>query len=214
MLVGRKPTASDGPVVSLEIDVRKLGSFNRMAKEGGTTVASHLGQITDTATEMEITKINSVDVPDIKTHVGDADQIGISVELVEPPHGHVFFLFNVASEKELARGMIGDMADSQPPEEGFSDMERSAIEEIGNIRTAGFIDGWADVLETTIDMSTPTFTDGPGSGMIDELVGQRDDEVALVFESPVHALDADIDVTVYPFPELEELIELMHRIPV
>ena len=61
-------------------------------------------------------------------------------------------------------------------------------------------------------MSTPTFTDWTSSGMIDELVGQRDDEVALGFESHVHALDADVDVTVYPFPELEELIELVHRI--
>jgi hypothetical protein len=120
MGVGRKPTTSDGPVVSLEIDVRKLGSFNRMAKEGSNTVASHLGQMTDVETEMEITTINSVDVPDSETDVGDETRIGISAELVEPPHGHVLFLFNVASEKELARGMIGDMADSPPPEEGFS----------------------------------------------------------------------------------------------
>jgi chemotaxis protein CheC len=213
-VVGRKPTASDGPVVSLEIDVRKLGSSNRMAKEGGNTVASHLGQMTDVETEMEITKIDFVDVPDIETHVGDETWIGSSVELVEPPHRHVLFLFNAASAKELARGTIGDMADSPQPEEGFSDMERSAIEEIGNITTAGFIDGWANVLETPIDMSMPTFTDGPSSGLIDELVGQRDDEVALGFESHVHGLDADVDVTVYPFPELEELVELMHGIPV
>jgi len=200
--------------MSLMIDIRKLGLFNRMAKEGGNTVAAHLGQMTGMDTEMEITKINFIDIPDIKTHVGDSKQIGISIELVEPPHGHVLFLFNADSAKQLAGGMIGDMADSPPASEGFSDMERSAIQEIGNIMTSGFIDGWANVLETTIDMGTPTFTYGPGSGMIDDLVGDRDDDMALMFDSRVHALDSDIDVTVYTFPELGELVDLMQEIEV
>jgi chemotaxis protein CheC len=110
--------------------------------------------------------------------------------------------------------MIGDMGGADPNSEGFTDMERSAIQEIGNIMTSGFIDGWANVLETTIDISTPTFTYGPGSGMVDELVGDRDSQMSLMFDSRVHALDSDIDVTVYTFPQLEELVGLMQKIEV
>ena len=200
--------------MSLMIDIRKLGLFNRMAKEGGNTVASHLSQMTGMETEMEITKINFIDIADIKTHVGDKTQIGISIELLEPPHGHILFLFNAQSAKDLAHGMIGDMGETDPSGSGFTDMERSAIEEIGNIMTSGFIDGWANVLQTTIDMSTPTFTYGPSSGMVDKLVGDRGDDMALMFDSRVHALDSDIDVTVYTFPELEELVDLMQQIEV
>jgi chemotaxis protein CheC len=196
------------------IDIRKLGLFNRMAKEGGNTVADHLGQMTGMETEMEITKINFIDIPDIKTHVGDHRQIGISVELLEPPHGHVLFLFRAESAKQLAGGMLGDMDAGTATDGGFSDMERSAIQEIGNIMTSGFIDGWANVLQTTIDMSTPTFTYGPGSGMIDTLVGDRGDEMALMFDSRVHALNSNVDVTVYTFPELDELVGLMQDIEV
>ncbi|MEF8872297.1 MAG: chemotaxis protein CheC [Haloarculaceae archaeon] len=200
--------------MSLMIDIRKLGLFNKMAKEGGNTVASHLSQMTGMETEMEITKINFIDIPDIKTHVGDQKQIGISIEMLEPPHGHILFLFNAQSAKELAHGMMGDMAGAKPSESGFSNMERSAIQEIGNIMTSGFIDGWANVLNTTIDMSTPTFTYGPGSGMVDDLVGTRADEMALMFDSRVHALESDINVKVYTFPELEELVGLMQQIEV
>jgi chemotaxis protein CheC len=203
--------------MSLMIDIRKLGLFNRMAKQGGNTVADHLSQMTGMETEMEITKINFIDLPDIRTHVGHETQIGISIEMLEPPHGHILFLFNADSAKRLARGMMGGMADSDGDSdeaEGFTDMERSAIQEIGNIMTSGFIDGWANVLETTIDMSTPTFTYGPGSGMVDDLVGGRDTEMALMFDSRVHALESDIDVTVYTFPELEELVDLMGEIEV
>ena len=200
--------------MSLMIDIRKLGLFNKMAKEGGNTVADHLSQMTGMETEMEITKINFIDIPDIKTHVGDQKQIGISIEMQEPPYGHILFLFKADNAKELAHGMIGDMGESAPSESGFTDMERSAIEEIGNIMTSGFIDGWANVLQTTIDMSTPTFTYGPGSDMVDNLVGDRDDEMALMFDSRVHALESDINVKVYTFPELDELVGLMQEIEV
>ncbi len=196
------------------IDIRKLGLFNKMAKEGGNTVADHLSQMTGMETEMEITKINFIDIPDIRAHVGDEKQIGISIEMVEQPYGYILFLFNARDAKELAHGMMGGMAGAEASEDGFSDMERSAIQEIGNIMTSGFIDGWANVLNTTIDMSTPTFTYGPGSSMVDELVGDRDDEMALMFDSRVHALESDIDVTVYTFPELRELVELMQQIEV
>jgi chemotaxis protein CheC len=196
------------------IDIRKLGLFNKMAKEGGNTVANHLSQMTGMETEMEITKINFIDIPDIKSHVGDAAQIGISIEMVERPYGHILFLFQADDAKKLAHGMMGDMAGAETSEEGFSDMERSAIQEIGNIMTSGFIDGWANVLNTTIDMSTPTFTYGPGSSMVDNLVGDRDDEMALMFDSRVHALEEDINVTVYTFPQLVELVSLMQEIEV
>jgi len=69
------------------IDIRKLGLFNKMAKDGGNTVADHLSQMTGMETEMEITKINFIDIPDIRAHVGDDEQIGISIEMLEQPTG-------------------------------------------------------------------------------------------------------------------------------
>lgn len=204
--------------MSLRIDIRKLGVFNKMAKEGGNTVAAHLGQMTGMDTEMDVTKINFIDIPDIKAHVGTAEQIGITVEMLESPYGYVLFLFNADDAKTLAHGMLGSMGgaeeDTGATAGGFTDMERSAIREIGNIMTSGFIDGWANVLDTTIDMSTPTFTYGPGSEMVDELVGDRGDDLALVFDSQIRAPASDLGVTVYAFPELTELVELMQRLEV
>jgi len=198
----------------LMIDIRKLSIFNKMAKEGGNTVANHMSQMTGMDTEMEITKINFIDIPDIKRHVGDQEKIGIYIEMQEPPHGHVLFLFNSESAKNLAAGMIGDMGGTNPDQEGFTEMEKSAIQEIGNIMTSAFIDGWANVLETTIDMSTPNFSFGPGSGTVDEIIGDRDNEMALMFDSRVHAQDEDINVKVYTFPKLEELVGLMQKLEV
>ncbi|NEU56475.1 chemotaxis protein CheC [Halorussus sp. MSC15.2] len=202
---------SRGDTRNLQVDIRKLNLFNQMAKEGANTVADHLTQMTGMETEMEITKINFLDIEDIKTHVGHNKQVGTHIELVEPPYGYILFLFSASSAKKLAAGMLGQEADSSS---GFSDMERSAVQEIGNIMTSGFIDGWANVLNTTIDISTPKFTYGAGSKMVGNLVGTRPDEMALVFDSRVHAREADVEVKVYTFPELEELVSLMQKIEI
>lgn len=203
---------SRGDDRNLHIDIRKLNLFNQMAKEGANTVANHLNQMTGMETEMEITKINFLDIEDIKTHVGHEKQVGTHIELVEPPHGYILFLFSASSAKKLATGMLPGSAD--PSSKGFSDMERSAVQEIGNIMTSGFIDGWANVLDTTIDISTPKFTYGAGSKMVESLVASRPDEMALVFDSRVHAREADVEVKVYTFPELEELVSLMQQIEI
>jgi chemotaxis protein CheC len=197
-----------------EVDVRKLALFNEMAKAGANTVSDHLNQLSGLHTEIEVSKINFLDMADVRTHLGADEQVGIFVELTEPPYGYVLFLLEPEGSKRLAQGMVGDMGGGDPADGLFTDMERSAIQEIGNIMTSGFIDGWANVLDTTIDIGTPTFIFGPGSGMVDDLVGDREADMALMFDSRVNAPDSNVDVKVYTFPRLEELVDLMQEIEV
>lgn len=195
----------------LRVDVRKLRLFNRMAKRGGETVADHLGQMTGMETDAEVTKINFIDVDDVAAHVGDEKQIGVGIELLDPPHGHILFLIDAASAKAFAGGMMGSMG--EPADAGFSDMERSAIKEIGNVMTSAFVDGWANVLETSIEFSTPSFTFAPGSDLAARLVHARFD-MALLFDSRIAAPDANAQLSVYMFPDLRELVALMRRLDV
>ena len=196
------------------VDVRKLEVFNEMAKEGASTVSGHLNQMSGLDTEIEVSKINFLDMADVRTHLGDREQVGIYVQLQEPPYGYVLFMLEPQGSKKLARSMVGEMGAGDPAEGLFTDLERSAMQEIGNIMTSGFIDGWANVLDTTIDMSTPTFIYGPSSAIVDEMGGWPDEEIAFVIDSTIAATDADVAVTVYTFPQLADLVELIGRIDV
>jgi len=195
-----------------EVDVRKLELFNKMAKEGATTVSGHLNQMSGLNTEIEVSKINFLDMEDVKTHLGQREQVGIYVQLEEPPYGYVLFMLEPRGSKRLAQGMVGGMGGDEEADGLFTDMERSAMQEIGNIMTSGFIDGWANVLDTTIDMSTPTFIFGPSSDIIDRMGGWPDEEIAFVIDSTIVATDADVEVTVYTFPQLADLVGLIQRI--
>jgi chemotaxis protein CheC len=197
--------------MGLQVDVRKLDLFNQMAKEGSGTVADHLGQLTGLDASVHTSQINFLDINDVKTHIGDQQQVGIYVELAEAPNGYVLFMLDPADSKRLAGAMMGGMG--EPSEgAGFSDMERSAMQEIGNIMTSAFIDGWANVLDTTIDMGTPNFVFGPASGIIDKMGGWPDSDLVFVIDSQITVEDGDLGMTVYTFPDLADLVALIQNI--
>jgi len=194
--------------MGLEVDVRKLDLFNKMAKEGSGTVADHLTQLTGVDASVRTSRINFLDIGDVKTHLGSAEKIGIYVELTEPPGGYVLFVLGPDGGKRLAGQMIGSVSD----DEGISAMEQSALQEIGNIMTSGFIDGWANVLDTTIDMTTPTLVVDDTSTIIDSMGGWPDSDLVFVIDSNIVAEGADIDLTVYTFPQLQDLVDLIQDI--
>ena len=199
--------------MSLEVDVRKLELFNKVSKEGSRKVADSLSQLSGMDAEIQVAKINLLHIDDVKTHVGNEEAVGISVKLKDPPYGYVVFLLDPADSKRLVQSMLpGNMEASD--DDGFTEMGRSALQEIGNIMTSGYIDGWANVLDTTIDMGTPTFSYGPSNRIIEKMGGWPDDELAFVLDSTIQTAGTDVNLTVYTFPQLHDLVDLVRQIDV
>lgn len=191
------------------IDIRRLRDVNRLAKAGAETVAEHLTQLTGVETEMRITKINVLDLEDLGAHLGEERVVGVNVPLLEHPHGSVLILFDDDSAKTLAHTMVGGEGNEDP---GYSEMERSAIKEVGNIMTSGFIDGWANVLGRTIDISTPQLLRAEGDTIVEHSVESGGHEIALLFDSTLEAPDVNVEATIYTFPNIEEFVELINSI--
>jgi chemotaxis protein CheC len=196
--------------MSLKVDVRKLDLFNKISKEGSRQVADSLSQMTGIDARIQVSKLNFLAMEDVKTHLGDERKVGIHVQLTESPHGYVLFMLDPRDSKRLAQLMLP--GDGDDDGSGFTDMERSAIQEIGNIMTSGYIDGWANVLDTTIDMGTPEFTFGPAHKIIQKMGGWPDEDMVFVLDSEITAGGEDIDLTVYTFPQLKDLVNLVQRI--
>ncbi|MFB6112546.1 MAG: chemotaxis protein CheC [Halodesulfurarchaeum sp.] len=193
--------------MNTKIDIRRLRDVNRLAKAGAETVATNLQQLTGVRTEMEITKINVIDVEDLGAHLGREKRVGVNVPLLERPHGSVLVLFSDESAKTLAQTLLGETGSEGP---GYTELERSAIREVGNIMTSGFIDGWANVLGRTIDISTPQLLRAAGDDIVDHCVDAGGQEIAMLFDSTLTAPDADIEITIYTFPNVEEFVRLIN----
>jgi chemotaxis protein CheC len=162
--------------------------------------------------EIEMAKINFLHIDDVKKHIGNRNAVGIHIELTESPYGYVLFILDPRDSKRLAQSMIPGDPDTNSS--GFTSMEKSAIQEIGNIMTSSYIDGWANVLNTTVNMTTPTFTYGSTGKIVTKMGGLPDKEMVFVLDSEITTNDTDLDLTVYTFPQLDSLVELVRRIDV
>jgi len=194
----------------MKLDVTTLGTFYRMAREGAGLAAGRLTRMTGVETQVGITKLNFMRGREIRHDFEDgSEKVGVRVELSGGLDGHSVIVFDRKSALRIVEMLI-----AESNVDSFDEMSRSAATEVGQVMNSGFIDGWADVLETVIDVSTPSFIEGqtadPFFGDIDAT--PDDDDLALLFQSQIEAVGTEIGFSHYLFPEPESMATLLERL--
>jgi len=196
--VGEVIAADDGGD-ALPLD--KLVAFDRMTAKGAEGASDHMTTMTGLETEVDVTKLSFVPVHEAPQQLDDALRHGTVFEL-EGLGGYLVILFDDDSARSIADAMVPmDTGD------GFGDMDRSALEEVCNVMTSGFIDGWANVLGTTIDHSPPEFVSDMGSAVLDPVAARlgRTQEHAFVVDTVICTDENEVDCDVYVLPEADAL---------
>ncbi|WP_267639252.1 chemotaxis protein CheC [Haloarchaeobius amylolyticus] len=193
----------------MKLDITALGTFYDMAREGAGLAAGRLTRMTDVDTRVGITKLNFMRGSEIRTEFeDDVPKVGIRVELSGGLEGHSLIIFERDAALSIVQTLVGE-SDA----DGFDDMNRSAMTEVGQIMNAGFIDGWADVLGTVIDVSTPEFVEGTtAEPFIGDLKAAPDEgDLALLFQSQIEAVDTEIGFKHYLFPERDSMADILEQ---
>ncbi|MFB6164988.1 MAG: chemotaxis protein CheC [Haloarculaceae archaeon] len=185
------------------IPVDKLSVFNEMTKAGTRTAAENVTAMTGIETDAEVTQISFVPIEDVPKQVDDGTYVGTVVEFEGTPSGYLLILFDEQSALSVAEALMP----MDPDGEGFSAMHESAIEELGNIMTSGFIDGWANVLQTTVEHTPPKVVHDMGRAIVDPLAAQvgRHQEHAFLIESRLRTADLDLGCEIHALPNDAEL---------
>jgi len=192
----------------MRIDVNKLVKLNKMAKEGAKNVANNLSAMLGVDVEMKVTKIEFVDLKDVPEVIGDQEVIGVYLMFNGLPSGYIVVLFPTASAKKIADLLLQGIGENGGSDE-FTEMDISAIGEVGNIITSSFIDGWANLLRTEINISTPETVHDMGSAVIDPVLIQvaQEYDSAFLFNSLITARNEDIKCELFVIPDLNKLME-------
>lgn len=193
----------------MNIDIQSLGTFNRLAHEGAQRAAVSLSAMTGIETSVEVSQLGFVPIENAPAQVGDGTHVGVVFEFDGPPSGYVAILFDEASADEVADAMVpgGGENGEDGGETEFDGMRKSAIQEIGNIMTSGFVDGWANVLGTTIDTSPPQFVHDSGQAIVSPVAARlgRTQEFAFVIDSTIRTADRELGCDIYALPDNNEL---------
>jgi chemotaxis protein CheC len=185
------------------IDYNKLAGFDRMAQRGAEEVATNLTKMTDMETGIDVRRINFVSLDAIPGEVTNAELVSVAFSFDGGVSGYLLFLLDQYSAERLVEATVGDL----PHDGGFGDLGEDAIQELCNIMASGLLDGWANMLDTKIDHSTPAYAHDMGAAVVDPLiVGLVErQEFAFVFDTKIDAEDTAFDVDIYVIPDEDDL---------
>ncbi|WP_276301441.1 chemotaxis protein CheC [Halorussus lipolyticus] len=177
----------------MNVDIESLGTFSRTAQEGAQRAAENLTGMTGIETAVDVTEVTLASADDLAR----ADErVGIAIDFEGGIDGTSLLTFSPETEETLLDTLL--------PGEG---LDKSAVEEVGNVVTSGFVGGWADHLETTIDITPPEYVEGSGEELLDEVGFDRNQ--AFVFRSEVSAVGEELDIEFHMFPDDDSLREML-----
>lgn len=194
----------------LLIDIRKLSLITELIQDGAEKVASSLASLADVEARVEIKSLSFVQPEDIATEMGTGEIYSARIRLTEPPYGVFLMTFSEETAAEIASLMTGRDVDGE-----FTQLQESALQEMCNILTSGFIDGIANTLETTINMDTPTVEAADASVVADEALSHvRRDALTIVLDSLVDIKESDVDFSLRIFlvPDPGSFVHLIDQL--
>lgn len=195
-----------------DIPLEKLGTLREMAHTGAATASESVSMMTGIGTEVDITTLSFVPVEDVPAELSEQRHVGVVLAFEGMPGGYIMILLDESSAREVVTALMP----GTETVESFDGMAQSAVQELGNVMASSFIDGWANVLDTTIDISTPKFVHDMGTAVAESIVtrlGQQQ-EFAFFFDTTLRAADREFDCDVYAIPDEGELREALDELEV
>ena len=149
--------------------INRLTTIGELTREGAANAADHVGMMTGLDAEVSVSRVRFAPVESIIEVTEPGFAVGTVFELQELPNGYFALLFDQEAATMVADAMLPGGLEDEPDWEG---MGKSAISELGNIVTSGFIDGWADAMGGTVAHSPPSFVADDRRALISTLVGE------------------------------------------
>ncbi|WP_136687648.1 chemotaxis protein CheC [Halorhabdus amylolytica] len=189
----------------MKVDIQSLGTFNQLAHEGAQQATASMAQMTGIDAAVDVTKITLVDRADVGEELDDGEYVGVQFDFEGELSGRTALVLDRPCSETLTDALL--------PGDSAANMAQSGVKEIGNIMMSGFIDGWADYLETTIDHSPPTYIEGVGRDVIPASKGEagadgRTDQL-FVFKSQIEYIEESVEFYIYMLPDYDSLTSLM-----
>ncbi|WP_435073967.1 chemotaxis protein CheC [Halorubrum sp. HHNYT27] len=191
------------------VPYESLATFSSLAKQGSANAADNIAMMTGLETTVDVSRLRFLPLADIPTEVGVEPHAGTVFELQGKPSGYLAILFEEESAAAIAASML-----PTEPDDPLGGMAENALCELGNVMTSGFIDGWANVLGTSISHSPPEFVHDIGSATISPLVARlsRRQDYGFVIDAAIQTEGVEARCDVYALPDERELTQALDRL--
>lgn len=132
----------------------QLDVLKEIGNIGAGHAATALSKLLNKPVDMQVPKVNILPFDEVAEMVGGAEQVVIAVFLrvVGEAPGNMFFLLSFASAKRLLNHFVGLQVEEG---DSFSEMELSALSEIGNILAGSYLSSLGDFTRLNMAPTVP-----------------------------------------------------------
>jgi Chemotaxis protein CheC, inhibitor of MCP methylation len=196
-----------GSTAASPVPLERLTVLDSMTEHGARQASDKITTMTGIETEVSVSQLRFVPIEDAASRVPDKELMSVVLEFEGPPSGYVVIGFDRDSAREIANAMV-------PVDGEFGSVHRSAIQEIGNLMTSGFVDGWANYLERKTEISPPELVTDHGPAVITSVAARlgHAQEYVFVYDSTISTPNESFHCELYALPNEAELREALESI--
>lgn len=137
------------------IDIIQYDVLREIGNIGAGNATTALSQMINAKVDMKVPKVDLLEFKELSDIVGGAENlvVGILFTLEGQIDGMMMFMMEIKAARHLVKTLLGDAYDKETGE--FSEMELSALNEIGNIIAGAYLSSLSTLTNILITSSVP-----------------------------------------------------------
>ena len=193
----------------MKLSAIQADAIQELGNIGAAHAATTLSQMLGSTIEMSVPAINVVDLAQLGNYMGEESAAMVAFELQgDIPHGgYVLFYITRESAVRMTNTMLGMTGINRP----LSEMDESALIEVGNIMVSAFLDATAELLGFVMLPSPPALTIDMAHAAMQSLIAQMQEETneVLLFSTELVCEEYKIDSDIIMMPERSTLVKII-----
>ncbi len=189
----------------LEFDV-----LTEIGNIGAGNATTALSQLINTRIDMRVPQVRLLSFAELAEIIGGAETLvaGILLNLEGDINGSMLFVLERNDAKMMVQQLTGF---GQPGETEFTDLDKSALQEVGNIISGAYLSAISSMTNFTISVSVPSLAfDMAGAILsVPAIEFGKMGDTALLIESQFKDLDVDISGYFILIPTVESYARIL-----
>jgi chemotaxis protein CheC len=198
----------------MKLSTIQADAIQELGNIGAAHAATTLSQMLGSTIEMSVPAVTVVDLSHLADYMGEESAAMVAFELQgDIAHGgYILFYITRESAIRMTNAMLGLTETNRP----LSEMDESALLEVGNIMVSAFLDATAELLGFVMLPSPPALTIDMAHAAMQSLIAQMQEETneVLLFSTELICEEYKVDSDIIMMPErstLNRIIDLLEN---
>ncbi len=193
----------------MKLSTVQADAIQELGNIGAAHAATSLSQMLGSTIEMSVPAIRVVDLAKLGEYMGEESAAMVVFELQgDIAHGgYILFYITRESAVRMTNTILGLTEISRP----LSEMDESALLEVGNIMVSAFLDATAELLGFIMLPSPPALTIDMAHAAMQSLIAQMQEETneVILFSTELVCDEYKVDSDIIMMPERSTLIKII-----